>query len=92
MKRNYKVETLLTACELFDLSFKKLHTQIRNLTYEIPTILITCVLMAAKLEQPLQPSLAKMLTFLSPKEQAYIKVSDVIKMEEKIIFLLDFEL
>lgn len=47
--------------------------------------------MAAKLEQPMTPSIKRMIKLLTPLEQGTIEKEDVIFLEEEVLILLQFE-
>jgi hypothetical protein len=48
--------------------------------------------MAAKLEQPLSPSISRMIRLLTSSESEGIDKKTVIQTEEEILFMLNFEL
>jgi len=68
LKKDYKVETLFTACTIFDryLSAIDWKTYHRN---EVCRLAVVSLLMAAKLEQPVSPSFQKMIYYLSDVEK-----------------------
>jgi len=67
LKKDYKDETLFTAVNIFDkylssigvLNFKKSN---------LMTLVVISLLMAAKLEQPISPNFARMISLLSEEE------------------------
>lgn len=66
-KKDYKVETLFQACAIMDRYLHKIGA--KNYPREkICTLAVTCLLMAAKLEQPIQPSFNRMISLLSEGE------------------------
>jgi hypothetical protein len=50
-----------------------------------------CVLMAAKLEQPISPSFNRLIGMLTPEEQKYVSKPALIEMETQIILTLGFD-
>lgn len=56
------------------------------------TMLATiALLMAAKIEQPISPSFNRMINLLPEKQRERISKEDLIQLEEKIIFALEFD-
>lgn len=51
----------------------------------------TCLLMAAKLEQPISPSFNRMIALLPELERKRTAKTDLIDLEEKILLALDFD-
>ena len=56
------------------------------------TLGLTCLLVAAKIEQSLQPSFNRLIKLLQQKHDISRPKQDLINMEEQIIRVLDFEL
>ena len=92
-KKEYRVETMHLACHLID---RYLAFLIRGHKYnEMPNLYhlsATCLLIAAKLEQPMQPSFNKMIDLLPNLERRKTSKEDLIALEKKVIVALDFDL
>ncbi len=52
---------------------------------------VTSLIMAAKIEQPMTPSISRMISLLSDAEKEFVTKQDVIFLEEEIIKMLDFD-
>jgi hypothetical protein len=50
------------------------------------------MLMAAKIEQPVTPSVKRMIALLPPNEQKRTSKQDICLLEKKILFAFDFDL
>jgi hypothetical protein len=48
----------------------------------------TSTILAAKLEQPMTPSIKRMIKLLSPEEEALVDKDSVIWLEEKMLTIL----
>jgi hypothetical protein len=61
--------------------------------YEMNLVCIatTCILLAAKLEQPIAPSFEKMISLLAESEKKEITRQKIIDMEAKILVTLGFD-
>ena len=53
---------------------------------------IICTLMAAKLDQPVQPSYRRMINLVSTEWQVTVTKKELFDLEESIICMLDFDL
>merc|ERR1712151_966542 len=51
----------------------------------------TALLMAAKIEQPISPSFNRMINLLPDSQRGRIRNYDLIDLEEKIVFALEFD-
>lgn len=58
----------------------------------IVTLSVTCLLIAAKIEEAISPSVNIMLRLLLEKHNILLSKRDVIDLEEHIIRVLDFQL
>jgi len=92
-KKEYKVETLHLACALVDkyLAFlvrAKKYTEMPNLYH----LAATCMLIAAKIEQPVTPSVKRMIALLPTNEQKRTSKQDICALEKKILTSFDFDL
>ena len=52
---------------------------------------VICILMAAKLEQPISPSFSRMISLLSADEQKFVNKQSLIDLEAQILIKLGFE-
>lgn len=53
---------------------------------------MTCILLAAKLEEPVQPSFKRMAALVYKEWEFTVDVEMLVALEARIILLLDFEL
>ena len=90
MKKRYRNETLFVACSILDryLAVIGWSTYPREKMCILATV---CMLMAAKLEQPISPSFSKMLGLLSEDEQKTITINQMINLEADILVKLSFD-
>ena len=56
------------------------------------TLPVTCLLMAAKLQEEISPSITRMLELMEKKFDIELKKRNVLLLEEHIIRTLDFSL
>lgn len=89
--KSYKEDTLYIACSIADRYifslFKSNHSPecLMNLA-------VTAILMAAKLEQPISPSINRMIKLVYDEWQIELEKQDLIDLEEDVIRELDFEM
>lgn len=90
MKKRYRNETLFVACSILDryLALIGWHTYPREKMCILATV---CMLMAAKLEQPISPSFSKMMNLLSEDEQKCITIGQMINLEADVLVKLSFD-
>ena len=89
--KEYKPQTLFTAVRIAD----RYLAQILDKGQPLPclvTLALTSLLLGAKLEEPMGPSVDMLLKLLKEKHSINLKKSDVFGLEESIIRLLDFNL
>ena len=89
-KKEYKQETLHMAGSIAD---RYLRIILATTDQQVPylfTLGATCMLMAAKLEQPISPSFNRMIALLPAFAPEIIKKQDLINLEEKILIALQF--
>ena len=87
--KSYKLETLYLAVSLADRYL--VNIAIRG--EKAPCLInlgITCILMAAKLEEPVSPSFDYIIKLLKEKHQTEIVKEDLLDLEEKILIALQF--
>ena len=89
--KDYKEETLFLAASIADrylvnLTVKKIATPC------LIRLAIICTLMAAKLEQPIQPSFNRMVKLVAEQWDVQLTRQDLLDMEENVIRTLDFDL
>ena len=89
--KDYRTETLYLAVSLADRYLQKLAHQKK----EAPCLIllaVTCVLIAAKVEQPKCPSFGNMVGLLFVRHGVKLGERDLVCMEESILLALDFDL
>lgn len=89
-EKGYKIETLFMACSIFDRYLALLgHWNFPiNKIVNLSTI---CILMAAKLEQPMQPSFSRMISLLNDSEKKQITKQDLVHIESDILLRFGFD-
>lgn len=89
-EKGYKIETLFCACCIFDRYLSLLgHWNFPlNKIVNLSTI---CILLAAKLEQPMQPSFSRMISLLNDNEKKSISKSDLVNIELDILIRFGFD-
>ena len=58
----------------------------------MPLLSTTCILLAAKLEQPISPSFSRMITLLSEEERASVTKQQIADLEAHILITFGFDL
>ena len=89
--KSYKEESLYLAASLCDRYLVNLAVK----SVKAPCLIKLAVigtLMAAKLEEPIQPSYNRMIRLVANEWQVTIVKDDLINLEEQIIRALDFDL
>ena len=89
-KAGYKPETMHLAGNIADRYLEHL-AQSGGRAPSLAMLATTALLMAAKIEQPISPSFNRMINLLPSAERARINKSDLIDLEEKIVFALQFD-
>jgi hypothetical protein len=87
--KQYKLETLFIAVGLAD-RFLSLVTQTNQQVPDMTHLALVCVLLAAKLEQPVSPSFNKMIALIPDNKM--IKKKTLIDLEHRLVFALQFSL
>ena len=88
--KDYKIESLFTACGIFDRYICMIGPQ--NFPRSQIVILATiCTLMSAKLEQPISPSFNRMVNLLTKDEQKIVTKQNLIQMETDILIKFGFD-
>ena len=82
-KKEYKVETLHLAGSIADRYLKIVLSSNDQPIPNLFALAATCMLMAAKLEQPISPSFNRMVALLPSHTQKRVTKQDLIKLEEK---------
>ena len=87
-QKQYRQETLHLAINIFDrimmLNLKVVKPE------QLPIYIVACTILAAKLEQPMTPSISIMIRLLPDKEQNIVTKERVILLEEQIVKKLNF--
>jgi len=80
IEKDYRLETLFLAINIFDriLSMTLKHVRRQDLILYA----VTSLLIAAKQEQPLSPSISRMVKLLTPQEQLIANKPSIIAFEE----------
>lgn len=89
-KKQYRLETLFTAASVFD----RYLASVGHWTFpteKIVTLATISMLLAAKLEQPVQPSFARMIIHLTEEEKKIVTKDELAKLEHDILTRLGFE-
>lgn len=90
-QKDYKEETLYLAASLCDRYLVNLAVK-NSVAPCLIKLAIICTLMAAKLEQPIQPSYNRMIRLVATEWNVAVTKQELIDMEESIIRMLDFDL
>lgn len=89
-KKEYKQETLFIACSIFDRYLDAIG--IANFDQnEMITLATVCVLMSAKLEQPISPNFNRMIALLKSSEAKIVTKPKLIDLEAKILVKFGFD-
>lgn len=89
--KDYRTETLYLAVSVADRYLAKLARQKK----QAPCLILlaaTCILIAAKMEQPKCPSFGNMVDLLFVRHGVKLGARDVVCMEERILLALEFDL
>lgn len=89
--KEYRTETLFLAVSLMDKYLAILAIDNKSPPCLI-TLSVTCLLMAAKLAQPISPSFTRMISLLKQQNIDHIEKQHMIDLEESIIRTLDYNL
>ena len=89
--KNYKEETLYLATSLAD-RYLALLTILQKPSPCLIRLAFVCILMAAKLEEPIQPSFNRMVRLVKSEWNFETTKEEIIEMESQVINLLDFDL
>lgn len=88
-EKGYREETHYLAVSIFDRYLKHVHQSMKR--EELPLLVATSTIIAAKLEQPMTPSIKRMIKLLTIEEQHGIEKENVIKLERQMLTLLSFD-
>lgn len=89
-EKGYKIETLFCACCIFD-RYLSLIGHWNFALSKIITLSTISILLAAKLEQPMQPSFSRMISLLSDTEKKQITKKDLVDLELDILIRFGFD-
>jgi Cyclin, N-terminal domain len=88
-EKGYRKETHLLAVSILDRylsrTFEKMSPN------QLPLLVTTATILAAKLEQPMTPSIKRMIKLLTQEEQALVEKEGVIWLEQQVLTLLQFD-
>jgi transcription initiation factor TFIIIB Brf1 subunit/transcription initiation factor TFIIB len=89
--KSYKLETLFLAVNIFDRILQNLLTQTaRN---DLILFVVVALILAAKMEQPISPSINRMIKLLDPDtEEIHVSKQQVIDLEELALGFLQFDM
>ena len=89
-EKGYKIETLFCACSIFD-RYLSLTGHWNFPPQKIVTLSTISILLAAKLEQPMQPSFSRMISLLNDNEKKSITKQDLVNLEYDILMKFGFD-
>ena len=89
--KGYKIDTLMLAVSIADRYLVNLAVEGQKAPCLV-TLGVTCLLMAAKLEQPMHPSFNIMIRLLADTQGLFVTKQALITLEEKIIRALEFSM
>jgi len=84
LKKEYKPETLFIAAGILDRYIYLVGAQ-NFPKSQMVSLATICVLMSAKLEQPISPSFTRMINLLTDEEKKYVSKSSLIELESQIL-------
>ncbi|TNV81978.1 hypothetical protein FGO68_gene11709 [Halteria grandinella] len=94
-EKGYRIETWLIAVNILDrflmLGAAKLLSSDQQKATTFPLLATTVTIMAAKLEQPMTPSINRMIRLLTPDEEQFVDKERVIEMEGTVIRAFSFD-
>ena len=91
-QKKYKMDTFYIAVSLMDRYLKHVCESADKKIPAGPALAVICMLMAAKLEQPVSPSFNRMITCLPSDYRGGVTKPDLLRREVEIIFALEFSL
>lgn len=89
--KSYREETLYLACSLADRYLARLTSQHQPSPCLI-RLAFVCTMMAAKLEEPMQPSFKRLIRLVHKEWNFITTREELIDLEASLISLLDFDL
>ena len=89
--KKYKEETLYLACNLAD-RYLALLTILQRPSPCLIRLAFVCILMAAKLEEPIQPSFNRMVRLVASEWNFETTKEEIVEMESQVIRTLDWDL
>lgn len=89
-KKEYKPETLFIAAGILDRYIYMVGAQ-NFPKSQMVSLATICVLMSAKLEQPISPSFTRMINLLTDEEKKYVSKQSLIDIEAQILIKLGFD-
>lgn len=89
LEKDYRHETLFLAINIFDRILSRNLKEVES--QDLILYAVTSLLLAAKQEQPLSPSIGRMVKLLDSHEQLTASKTAIIAFEEQVINMLDFD-
>lgn len=90
MKKDYKPETLFIAAGILDRYLYMVGAQ-NFPKAQMVSLATICLLMSAKMEQPISPSFNRLIGMLTTEEQKYVSKQGLIDLEEHVLLMLGFD-
>jgi len=89
-QKGYRDETTFLAISVFDRVFSDVYSTIK--AKHLPIFIVAATIIAAKVEQPMTPSINRMIKLLPSFEQEVVSKEKVILLEEKILVMMNFDM
>lgn len=88
-QKGYKLETMYLAINVFDRFMAEAYMSLA--INQLPAVITSCVILGAKCEQPMTPSINRMVKLLTEDERKVVTKDIVIQMESRIVKTLHFD-
>lgn len=88
-QKEYKLETMYLAINIFDRFLSQTYMDLS--IKQLPALITSCVILGAKCEQPMTPSINRMIKLLNEDERQVVTKAIVIEMESRIVVALNFD-
>ena len=83
-QKDYKIETLYLAVSIADRYLSKL-SELNQSVPNLVSLATICILIAAKIEQPISPSFNRMISLLPLASGKLVTKADLVNLEDKIL-------